>query len=147
MTYSYKYPRPAVTVDVILITRDEVPKILLIQRKNEPFINKWAFPGGFLDMDEDLKTAALRELQEETNIQHIKLKQFKSYGAVNRDPRGRTVSVVFYAIIDQEIPPTAMDDAKDARWFPLDQMPALAFDHQNILDEFKIRKQQANLPL
>ncbi len=147
MTYSYEYPRPAVTVDVILITRDEVPKILLIQRKNEPFINKWAFPGGFLDMDEDLETAALRELQEETNIQHIQLKQFKSYGAVNRDPRGRTVSVVFYAIIDLEITPTAMDDAKDAKWFPLDQIPTLAFDHQSILNEFTIRKQKANLPL
>lgn len=147
MTYSYEYPRPAVTVDVILITRDEVPKILLIQRKNEPFINKWAFPGGFLDMDEDLETAALRELQEETNIQHIQLKQFKSYGGVNRDPRGRTVSVVFYAIIDLEITPKAMDDAKDAKWFPLDQIPTLAFDHQSILNEFTIRKQQANLPL
>lgn len=136
MSFTYQYPRPAVTVDVILITKTKQCKVLLIQRKNDPYKNHWAFPGGFLDMDEDLETAALRELHEETGIKNLALKQFKSYGAVNRDPRGRTVSVVFYAFIQEEIKATAMDDAKDAQWYDINNVPNLAFDHQTIFNEF-----------
>lgn len=136
MSYTYDYPRPAVTVDIILITKDELPRILLIQRKHAPFKGTWALPGGFLDMDEDLETAALRELQEETHIENIILKQFKTYGAVNRDPRGRTVSVVFYAFVENEMEAIAGDDASEAKWFKLSELPTLAFDHQLILDEF-----------
>ncbi|TLX74091.1 NUDIX hydrolase [Labilibacter sediminis] len=138
MSFSYEYPRPAVTVDVILITKEVSPKVLLIQRKFDPYKDNWAFPGGFLDMDEDLHVAAMRELEEETSIKNITLTQFKTYGAVERDPRGRTVSVVYYAFIDEQLKATAMDDAKNAEWFDLKQMPRLAFDHQTIIDDFKL---------
>ncbi len=138
MSFTYDYPRPAVTVDIILITKGELPKILLIQRKHAPFKGTWALPGGFLDMDEDLETAALRELQEETHIENIILKQFKTYGAVHRDPRGRTVSVVFYAFVENEMEAIAGDDASEAKWFKLSELPTLAFDHQLILDEFNV---------
>ncbi len=136
MSYTYEYPRPAVTVDVILITKEAVPNVLLIQRKNDPHKNKWAFPGGFLDMDEDLITAAARELKEETEIDFQNLIQFKTYGNPNRDPRGRTISVVFYAFTDKRIEAKGMDDAKDAQWFPLNNIPKLAFDHDIIINEF-----------
>ncbi len=136
MSFTYQYPRPAVTVDVILITENKVPEILFIQRKNNPFQNLWAFPGGFLDMDEDLETAAKRELQEETGIENIDITQFKTYGAPDRDPRGRTVSVVFYAFLKNKPEAVAMDDAKDAKWFNISELPELAFDHQQIVDEF-----------
>ncbi len=137
MSYTYQYPRPAVTVDVILITEAENPEILFIQRKNNPYQNLWALPGGFLDMDEDLITAAKRELQEETGIVDVEINQFKTYGAPDRDPRGRTVSVIFYAFIKTKLQAVAMDDAKDAQWFSLNELPKLAFDHQLIIDEFK----------
>ncbi len=137
MSYTYQYPRPAVTVDIILITEAESAEILLVQRKNDPFQDFWALPGGFLEMDEDLETAANRELQEETGIAYVELKQFKTYGAPDRDPRGRTVSVVFYAFVKSKLQAVAMDDAKDAQWFLLDKLPELAFDHQLIIDEFK----------
>ncbi len=136
MSYTYTYPRPAVTVDIILVTKQDQPRILLIQRKNDPFKDHWAFPGGFLDMDEELINAASRELKEETGIAVKELHQFKSYGTLNRDPRGRTVSVVFYAFINKELHTQAMDDAKDAQWFHLNKMPKLAFDHDTILAEF-----------
>ncbi len=136
MSFTYDYPRPAVTVDIILITKDELPKILLIQRKHAPFKGTWALPGGFLDMDEDLPTAAQRELKEETNIENMILRQFKTYGDVHRDPRGRTVSVVFYAFVENEMKTLAGDDASEAKWFKINELPALAFDHQLILDEF-----------
>ena len=136
MSFSYEYPRPAVTVDVILVTEDNAPEVLLIQRKNDPFKDLWAFPGGFLDMDEELIDAAKRELLEETGVQGIGIKQFKTYGTVNRDPRGRTVTVVYYAFIAQKPHTTAMDDAKDAQWFKLTHLPTLAFDHKTIMEDF-----------
>lgn len=134
MTYTYQYPRPAVTVDAILISPEK--KVLLIERGREPFKNKWALPGGFIEMDEELETACRRELEEETGISFANLKQFKAYGGVHRDPRHRTISVVFYAFSDQEIAASAGDDATQARWFPISQLPELAFDHQLILEEF-----------
>ncbi len=137
MSYTYEYPRPAVTVDVILLTEDDIPEILLIQRKNNPYQNLWAFPGGFLDMDEDIETAAKRELQEETSIERVEIKQFKTYGAPDRDPRGRTVSVVYYAFVKEKPEAIAMDDAKDASWFKMNDLPELAFDHQLIIEEFE----------
>lgn len=137
MSFSYKYPRPAVTVDIILIHKSDQPKLLLIQRKFEPFKNHWAFPGGFLEMDEDLIMAAHRELEEETNIKDITLLQFKTYGSVDRDPRGRTISIVYYAFIDNELNATAMDDASKAEWIDLDSIPKLAFDHDQILNDFR----------
>lgn len=136
MSFTYEYPRPALTVDVILVTQEDIPSVLLIQRKHNPFEGKWAFPGGFLDMDEDLKTAALRELEEETNVSNIKVTQFKTYGTIDRDPRGRTVSVVFYAFIKGKLKTNAGDDASKAEWFKLNEIPKLAFDHDLIMNEF-----------
>lgn len=133
--YTYKYPRPSVTVDCILISQNN--SILLIQRGGEPFKDKWAIPGGFIEMDESLEVACYRELEEETGIKVKKLTQFKAYGAVDRDPRGRTISVVFYSFTDNEVEAKAGDDAANAQWFQLDKLPELAFDHQQIIEEFK----------
>ncbi len=139
MKYCYDYPRPTVTTDVVLFAgvKNKVSsgKVLLIKRKNEPFQGKWAFPGGFVDMDEDLEPAALRELEEETSIKDVSISQFKTYGAVDRDPRHRTISVVFIGFIDHEVTAKAMDDAQDAQWFDVDDLPELAFDHERILAE------------
>ena len=133
--YTYKYPRPSVTVDAILISKQN--SVLLIERSGEPFKGKWALPGGFIELDESLETACHRELEEETGLKVDKLTQFKAYGAVDRDPRGRTISVIFYSFQDEEAIPMAGDDAANAQWFPLSQLPELAFDHQLIIDEFK----------
>lgn len=135
MSYMYQYPRPAVTVDAILISPDR--KILLIERGREPYKGKWALPGGFIDMDEELETACIRELEEETGIRVEALRQFKAYGGVNRDPRHRTVSVIFYAFTDEELIASAGDDASKAQWFSINQLPELAFDHRLILEEFQ----------
>ena len=134
--YTYAYPRPAVTVDAILISKQN--SVLLIERGREPFKGKWALPGGFIDMDEPLETACMRELEEETGIRITILKQFKAFGAVDRDPRHRTISVIFYAFTENELIARAGDDAAKAQWFPIDQLPELAFDHQLILEEFKL---------
>ena len=112
--------------------------VLLIERGREPFKGKWALPGGFIDMDEPLETACMRELEEETGIRITILKQFKAFGAVDRDPRHRTISVIFYAFTENELIARAGDDAAKAQWFPIDQLPELAFDHQLILEEFKL---------
>ncbi len=136
MSYTYEYPRPAVTVDILLVTTTESPKILLIERKHNPYKGCWAFPGGFVDMDEDLETAARRELKEETNIDTLQFSQFKTYGSIHRDPRGRTISIVFYAFVENEINTQAGDDANAAKWFEIKDMPTLAFDHEQIIEEF-----------
>ncbi len=133
--FTYPYPRPAVTVDAILVSSDKT--VLLIERGREPYKGKWALPGGFIDMDESFETACLRELQEETGIVMDEVKQFKAFGAVGRDPRHRTISVVFYAFINDELPAFAGDDAAKVRWFSLNELPELAFDHAQILAEFK----------
>lgn len=135
MSYTYPYPRPAVTTDAILISSKNT--VLLIERGREPFKGKWALPGGFIDMDEPLETACRRELEEETRLKVAELKQFKAYGAVDRDPRHRTISVVFYAFLENEPQPEAGDDAAKATWFAIDRLPELAFDHRLILEEFK----------
>ena len=133
--FTYQYPRPAVTVDAIIVSKQKT--VLLIQRGREPFKGNWALPGGFIEMDEELETACRRELEEETGIRIKALKQFRAYGAVHRDPRHRTISVLFYAFVDKEIITRAGDDAARADWFPIAQLPELAFDHQQILEDFK----------
>ncbi len=135
MSFTYDYPRPALTVDVILLTNDPLPKVLLIQRKNNPFKDCWAFPGGFMDMDETLIKAAYRELKEETHIVVDNLKTLGIYDSVDRDPRGRTISAVYYQVVDTCIPAIADDDAKNVHWFSLSQLPGLAFDHETILQD------------
>lgn len=135
MPYSYKYPRPALTVDALVFSSDR--KVLLIQRKNPPFKGLWALPGGFVDMDETPEAAVERELEEETGLNEIALKQFHTYGALNRDPRHRTVSIVFIGEVEDSTgySPTGMDDAADAQWFSVDDLPKIAFDHQEIILE------------
>lgn len=132
--FTYQYPRPAVTVDAILINHHQ--EVLLIERGREPYRGKWALPGGFIDMDESLETACMRELREETGLEIENLKQFKAFGAVNRDPRHRTISVIFYAFTEGKLNAKAGDDAANVHWFPISQLPELAFDHRQILNEF-----------
>ena len=135
MSYTYEYPRPAVTVDcLVFLSTQATTKILLIQRKNPPFKNKWALPGGFIDIDEPLERAAYRELKEETGISDIELQQFRTFGKPGRDPRGRTISIVYYGFIkNQNEQARAGSDARNAQWFDLNMLPDLAFDHDNIL--------------
>ncbi|MCD4773491.1 MAG: NUDIX hydrolase, partial [Bacteroidales bacterium] len=135
MSYNYKYPRPALTVDCIIFQKTEIGfEILLIKRKNSPYSGKWAFPGGFVDMNEELHFAAARELKEETNISGIELKQLITVGTIGRDPRGRTVSVIYWGITNtSENKVHAGDDASNAKWFPVNKIPALAFDHDDII--------------
>lgn len=137
MSFCYPYPRPALTVDAVVFSlAEKQTKLLLIQRKNPPFEGYWAFPGGFVDIDETVETAVIRELKEETNLDGVSLEQFKVYSAIDRDPRGRTVSVVFVAKLQtQGLAVMANDDAAAAKWFALSELPKLAFDHEKILKE------------
>jgi 8-oxo-dGTP diphosphatase len=131
--YTYKYPHPAVTADCIVMTRDN--QVLLIQRKNEPCRGQWAFPGGFMNIDETAEAAAVRELQEETGItlSETDIFQVGAYTAVDRDPRERVITIAYLAEIDAPVPVKGSDDAARAQWFPLDALPPLAFDHAEIL--------------
>lgn len=135
MTYSYEYPRPALTVDCVVFgIDDEDLKVLLIQRDVEPFEGAWALPGGFVLMDESLPEAARRELREETGLDRVFLEQLFTFGEPERDPRGRVVSVAYYALVrllDHKV--QAATDARDARWFPVWDTPSLAFDHEDIV--------------
>ena len=133
MAYTYKYPRPAVTADCIVITREAEPKVLLIQRGDEPFKGGWAFPGGFMNMDETTEQCAIRELEEETGLRLSNVHQIGAYSKVDRDPRGRTITVAYLAIIDEPIAVTGQDDAVKAEWWSLSDLPHLAFDHYDIM--------------
>lgn len=133
MAYIYKYPRPAVTADCVVFTKENTPKVLLIQRGNEPFKGCWTFPGGFMDMDETTEQCAIRELKEETGLAVHEVKQIGAYSKVDRDPRGRTVSVAYLSLVDHPIDVKGLDDAANADWFPIDELPPLAFDHADIM--------------
>lgn len=129
------YVHPAVTVDVVVFTlRDKSLQVLLVRRQNEPFAGMWAIPGGFVDMDESLEEAALRELEEETGVRDVYLEQLYTFGAPDRDPRGRTITVAYFAVVPAgAVRLRAGDDATEARWWPVDRLPSLAFDHADIL--------------
>ena len=114
MAYTYKYPRPAVTGDCIVITKEENAKVLLIQRGDEPYKGTWAFPGGFMNMDETTEQCAIRELEEETGLKVKDVHQIGAYSKVDRDPRGRTITVAYLAIIDKPISVVGQDDAAKA---------------------------------
>ncbi|MEA5490269.1 MULTISPECIES: NUDIX hydrolase [Pseudanabaena] len=134
--YNYEYPRPALTVDCIVFGLDaqQELKVMLIQRNIPPFQGQWAIPGGFVRIDETLEQAALRELQEETGIHDVYLEQLYTFGDLGRDPRDRTVTVAYYALInlvEQKI--QASTDAREADWFAISKIPPLAFDHNQIL--------------
>lgn len=134
-----EYPRPAVTVDLVIFTiAEDDLKVLLIKRGGEPFLGKWALPGGFVGIDESLETAAARELQEEAGVTNIYLEQLYTFGEPGRDPRGRVISVAYFALIDAEQQRiVASSDATDAQWFSVFDRrlgAKLAFDHRKILD-------------
>ena len=133
MAYTYEYPRPAVTADCIVITREAEPKVLLIQRGNPPFKGCWALPGGFMNMDETTEQCAFRELEEETGLKIGEVHQIGAYSRVDRDPRGRTITVAYLAVVDAPIAVIGQDDAAKAQWFPLSALPELAFDHDEIM--------------
>jgi 8-oxo-dGTP diphosphatase len=138
--FSYEYPRPALTVDLVLATREVRPRVLLIRRKHEPFAGTWALPGGFVDDNERLVDAARRELREETGLSLVEMEQLYTAGDPGRDPRGWTVSVVYLVrVTADELKPVAADDAEALAWFPLDELPALAFDHAMILARARTR--------
>lgn len=132
--HCYEYPRPSVTVDVILFHRDgERIEVLLIKRARDPFKGAWAFPGGFIDQDESLERAAARELKEETGLEGVCLEQLGAFGDPRRDPRGHTISVAFIGLLENRAQVTGDDDAEDARWHSASRPPRLAFDHKKIL--------------
>lgn len=136
MPYTYRYPRPALTVDCVVFgfNGGEL-KVLLIQRGLEPFQGRWALPGGFVQVDESLDAAARRELLEETGLTGVFLEQLYTFGEVKRDPRERVVSVAYFALVNlSRHQATAGTDARQAQWFPISKLPRLAFDHAIILD-------------
>ena len=137
MSFTYEYPRPAVTADCVVIAKENEPQVLLIQRGNEPFKGCWAFPGGFMNMDETTEQCAIRELEEETGLKVTEIKQIGAYSKVDRDPRGRTITVAYLAIIDKVANVKGLDDAAKAQWFPLSDLPKLAFDHEEIMADAK----------
>ena len=132
-----KYPKPSVTVDVVLFTFSQgALRVLLIKRNSEPFAAQWALPGGFVNKDEKLEDAAARELFEETGLKNIYLEQLYTFGDPGRDPRGWTISVAYFAIISADYSHKihAGDDAGDADWFDVYNLPRLAFDHKRIVN-------------
>jgi len=143
VAYTYPHPRPALTADVVLLTDGTPPQVLLIRRGHPPYQEAWALPGGFVDEGEALEAAAARELLEETGIEAPALTQIGAYGDPGRDPRGWVVSVAFRAQADRTaLTIRAGDDATEARWWPVDAPPMLAFDHARILAD-ALRSQRA----
>ncbi len=132
--YVYQWPRPMVTVDAVVFLNDDgKTKVLLIKRNKEPFKGRWVFPGGFVEMDEELADAAARELAEETGLVGVKLEQMHTFGTCGRDPRGRVISVAFVGTVKTDrIALKAGDDAAEAAWFDIDRLPPLAFDHNEM---------------
>jgi 8-oxo-dGTP diphosphatase len=131
-----KFERPSVTVDVVIFTLRQDLQVLLIRRKHPPFCDHWAIPGGFVQMTESLETAALRELREETGVTDVYLEQLYTFGDPDRDPRTRVITVAYFALVPDSAlpPPQAGDDAADARWWSMYDLPTLAFDHAQILE-------------
>ena len=134
LKYCYAYPRPAVTTDCVVFSYfDSRLHVLLIQRGAAPFTGEWAFPGGFLNMDECALEGAQRELLEETGMKDVALSQLHTFSSVSRDPRGRTISIVFLGMVNAARDAVvAGDDARAVQWFPVGQLPKLAFDHESI---------------
>lgn len=143
LKYHYKYPHPSVTTDCVIFGFDgNELKVLLIERGIEPYKGKWAFPGGFMKMDESAKQGALRELQEETGLTGAYIKQFHTFTEPDRDPRERVITIAYYALVRmQDV--KGGDDAAQARWFSMDDVPSLAFDHDRILRmaQLELRRQ------
>lgn len=135
MDYTYNHPRPAVTTDCVVFGFDGVHlNVLLVERGNDPFKGCWAFPGGFLNIDEDAPDGALRELKEETGLHMEHIEQLGAFTAPARDPRSRVISIAFFALV-RVTDVQAGDDAASARWFSIDKLPQLAFDHALIFEK------------
>lgn len=133
------------TVDTLVFRKTENQfELLLIKRKNEPFKDCWAIPGGFVDENEDLEVAAKRELLEETQITIEKVEQLKAFGKPFRDPRFHTVTIAFYGFVPENAIAKAADDAKEAKWFSINNLPELAFDHLEIIN-FSLEKLKEQL--
>ena len=134
--YTYQYPHPAVTTDCVIFGYDlrEGLSVLLVERGIDPYKGRWAFPGGFLKMDEDADTGARRELKEETGFEAASITQFGAFTAVDRDPRERVITIAYLALV-RKGDVQGGDDAADARWFPVTSVPPLAFDHDRILHD------------
>lgn len=134
MPYSYQYPHMAVTVDAVVFSRGATPKVLLIKRARAPHKGCWAIPGGFVDLEETCLNAARRELHEETGLRDVELRFLHYFDAVDRDPRERTLSLVFWGLVDESaMSVSAADDASEVDWFVVDKLPKLAFDHAAVL--------------
>jgi 8-oxo-dGTP diphosphatase len=136
-----KYEKPSVSVDIVVFSiRDNNLKILLIKRKSWPFRDTWAIPGGFINMKEDLKDAAKRELMEETNVKDVYLEQLYTFGKPGRDPRTRVITVAYFALINSDgVELKATTDASEVKWFTVNDLPKLAFDHNEMIDYSKKR--------
>ncbi len=132
----HKFKKPSVTVDIVIFTiKDNDLKVLLVKRNIEPFKEKWALPGGFVRIDESLETAAKRELEEETGVKNVYLEQLYTFGDLKRDPRGRVITVSYFALINSDIANLkASTDVSEAKWFFVSNLPQVAFDHRKILN-------------
>lgn len=140
--YIYDWPRPMVTVDAVVFAFfGHAPSLLLIKRKNDPFRGKWAIPGGFVDLDEELETAVARELAEETGLLNVGLQQMHTFGRCGRDPRGRQITIAYIGIATDGVNDIkGGDDAEEAQWFDIENLPEdLAFDHKEVA-EFAIER-------
>lgn len=139
--FQYPYPHPAVSTDIVIFTiQDEQLKVLLIRRLSEPFKDGWALPGGFVEIDEDLEQAALRELQEETGITGVYLEQLYTFGQPDRDPRERVITISYYSLVPiDRLTVGAASDARELGWFDIAELPELAFDHQQIISKAEQR--------
>lgn len=137
MGFTYNFPRPAVTTDTLVFREGkECIEVLLIKRKKEPYKDYWALPGGFLEMEETPIEGAKRELSEETNLKIDVLKEVGTFGDIDRDPRGRTITIVFYTFIKfKEQTASAKTDAAEVKWFSVKKIPEMAFDHSDIFKE------------
>lgn len=133
--YCYDHPHPAVSVDIAVFRRrDTTLEIVLIRRAAEPFRGDWALPGGFVEIDESLDAAARRELAEETGIEDVALEQLRAFGAPDRDPRERVITVAYCGLVTgRSADLRAASDARRAAWIGMDRLPALAFDHGQIV--------------